>query len=238
MDASRAIFVAAVGGSHPTMTLAVDLFWSFRSPYSYLALPRTCALVEDHDVDVRLRPVYPLAVRDATFFQRTPPQFARYVMLDSRRVAEHEAIPFGMPRPDPIVQDMQTLAVAREQPLIGRLMRLAAAAQRRERSLAFAREVSRLIWGGSVDGWHTGDHLETAALRAGLSLAELEAQAEADPQAMEAVIEANQRDHARSGHWGVPTFVFEGEPFFGQDRFDLLVWRLKQHGLKRRVGAA
>jgi 2-hydroxychromene-2-carboxylate isomerase len=25
--------------------------------------------------------------------------------------------------------------------------------------------------------------------------------------------------------------VFEGEPFFGQDRFDLLVWRLRQHGL-------
>jgi hypothetical protein len=25
--------------------------------------------------------------------------------------------------------------------------------------------------------------------------------------------------------------VFAGEPFFGQDRLDLLVWRLEQHGL-------
>jgi len=32
----------------------------------------------------------------------------------------------------------------------------------------------------------------------------------------------------------VPTMVFEGEPFFGQDRLDLLVWRLEQHGLARR----
>jgi 2-hydroxychromene-2-carboxylate isomerase len=28
--------------------------------------------------------------------------------------------------------------------------------------------------------------------------------------------------------------VFEGEPFFGQDRFDQLVWRLRQAGLLDR----
>jgi 2-hydroxychromene-2-carboxylate isomerase len=45
------------------MTLSVDLFFSFRSPYSYLALPKTLKLVADYDVTVNLRPVYPLAVR-------------------------------------------------------------------------------------------------------------------------------------------------------------------------------
>lgn len=119
------------------MSLTVDLFWSFRSPCSYLALPRTWALARDFKVDVRLRAVNPLAVRDATFFQRTPPQFARCVKLDSRRVARNAGIAFGLPRPDAIVQDMPTLVVA-------------------------------------------------------------------------------------------------GEPCFGQDRFDLLIWRLEQHGLERR----
>ena len=28
--------------------------------------------------------------------------------------------------------------------------------------------------------------------------------------------------------------VFQGEPFFGQDRIDLLVWRMKQRGLRSR----
>jgi hypothetical protein len=28
--------------------------------------------------------------------------------------------------------------------------------------------------------------------------------------------------------------VFEGEPFFGQDRIELLLWRLRQHGLEPR----
>jgi 2-hydroxychromene-2-carboxylate isomerase len=50
------------------MTLSVDLFFSFRSPYSYLALPRTMRLVADYDATVNLRPVYPLAVRVPGFF--------------------------------------------------------------------------------------------------------------------------------------------------------------------------
>lgn len=216
------------------MTLTVDLFWSFRSPYSYLVLPRTNRLVEEFDVDVRLRPVYPLAVRDAGFFERTPPGFARYVALDARRVAQHAGIPFGAPKPDPVVQDMKTLAIAPEQPRIRRLMHLGAAAQQRGRALAFATEVSRLIWGGTVEGWDQGTHLAEAAARAGLDGAQLEAHAAAEPAALEALIESNQRDHAASGHWGVPTFVFEGEPFFGQDRFELLVWRMQQRGLSPR----
>ena len=27
-------------------------------------------------------------------------------------------------------------------------------------------------------------------------------------------------------------FVLEGEPFFGQDRIDVLLWRMKQKGLQ------
>jgi len=43
--------------------LDVDLYWSFRSPYSYLATARIVALTRRYDVDVRLRVVLPLAVR-------------------------------------------------------------------------------------------------------------------------------------------------------------------------------
>ncbi len=90
------------------MTLAVDLFFSFRSPYSYLALPKTLKLIADYDATVNLRPVYPLAVRVPGFFKRADPRFARYIVLDSRRVAERDNIPFrfhrviGGSRPPPI----------------------------------------------------------------------------------------------------------------------------------------
>lgn len=219
------------------MTTSVDLFWSFRSPYSYLALPKIMGLVARYDLEVRARPVYPLAVRAPDFFERTDPLFARYVVMDSARIAEREGIAFRFPRPDPIVQDMTTLKIAAEQPYIHRLTRLGAAAQLAGRGLAFIDEVGRLLWDGSVRGWNEGEHLAKATDRAGLDLAALEAGIAADTATYDAVIAKNQNDHRAAGHWGVPTFAFEGEPFFGQDRIELLLWRLEQKGLKRRPDA-
>ncbi len=216
------------------MTLSVDLFYSFRSPYSYLALPKTLKLVETYDLTVNLRPVYPLAVRVPGFFKKANPQFARYVVRDSTRVAEFEGIPFRFPRPDPIVQDMTTLDVATEQPYIHRLTRLGAMAQLEGRSLVFTHALARVMWDGTVAGWNEGDHLARAAKAAGFDLAAMDAAIASDPDRYEQVIADNEKDHAASGHWGVPTFVFEGEPFFGQDRIDLLVWRMEKKGLAKR----
>jgi 2-hydroxychromene-2-carboxylate isomerase len=218
------------------MTLSVDLFFSFRSPYSYLALPKTLKMIADYDVAVNLRPVYPLAVRVPGFFKRANPQFARYVVLDSSRVAKHENIPFRFPRPDPIVQDMATLDVAADQPYIHRLTRLGAAAQLQGRSLVFVDAISRVLWDGTVKGWNEGDHLSSAATAAGFDLATMDAAVAADPDRYEQIIVDNEKDHAASGHWGVPTFVFDNEPFFGQDRIDMLIWRMQSKGLTRRAG--
>ena len=216
------------------MTLSVDLFYSYRSPYSYLALPRTMRLVAEYDLTVNLRPVYPLAVRVPGFFKKTNPQFLRYVALDSRRVAQRENIPYGFPRPDPIMQDLTTLEVAAHQPYVHRLTRLAAAAQIEGKSLPFTYAITKPIWDGSVSGWHEGDHLAKAASSAGFDLAAMDAAVTADPDRYEKIIAGNEQDHANSGHWGVPTFVFENEPFFGQDRINLLVWRMESKGLTRR----
>ena len=155
-------------------------------------------------------------------------------MLDSSRVAKHENIPFRFPRPDPIVQDMATREVAEEQPYIHRLTRLGAAAQAEGRSLVFVEAISRVLWDGSVKGWKEDDHLARAAAAAGFDLPAMDAAVTADPDRFEAIIADNEKAHAASGHWGVPTFVFENEPFFGQDRIDLLIWRMQGRGLTRR----
>lgn len=216
------------------MTLAVDVFWSFRSPYSYLATPRLVRLARDYDVDVNVRVVLPIAVRIEGFFDRVNPLWPPYLMRDTFRIAQFHGIPYGWPNPDPIVQDYATRQVAKEQPYIYRLTRLGVEAARRGRALPFVAETSRVIWGGDVQGWHEGTHLAEAAARAGLDLAAMDAAVAADPASHDATIEQNQRDLETAGHWGVPTMVFQGEPFFGQDRIDLLVWRMEQHGLRRR----
>jgi 2-hydroxychromene-2-carboxylate isomerase len=217
------------------MSLRFDLYWSFRSPYSYLVTGRIVELASSHDVEVAVRPVYPLAVRQPDFFQRVNPLWPPYLLRDTTRIAEMLGIPYSWPRPDPIVQDFARGVIPEQQPYIHRLTRLGVAAVERGRGLPFIDAVSRVIWSGEVDGWDTGDHLAAAAARAGLDLAELDAAIEAEPERHEAAIQANQRDHAAAGHWGVPTMVLDGEPFFGQDRFDVLVWRLRQKGLRARA---
>jgi 2-hydroxychromene-2-carboxylate isomerase len=79
-----------------------------------------------------------------------------------------------------------------------------------------------------VDGWNEGDHLAEATSRAGLSLAEFDASIAADPDGPELSLEQNDAALRSAGHWGVPTLVFQGEPFFGQNRIDALRWRLTQ----------
>lgn len=215
------------------MTLQADLFFSFRSPYSYLAIGRYRAMAEEWDVDIALRPVYPLAIREPDFFERNHPNWLRYTFTDMFRVAQFHDIPFGPPRPDPIVQNVMTRQISEEQPYIFRLTRLGQVAARRSKGLCFAHEAAKLIWGGA-ENWHEGEHLTGAAQRAGLDLAELDAEALSDADALDTEIHANQAALEAGGHWGVPTLVFEGEPFFGQDRIEMVLWRMQQKGLEKR----
>lgn len=218
------------------MALSIDVFWSFRSPYSYLATGRLVALRAEYDLDVMVRPVYPLAVRSEDFFDRVNPLWPPYLLRDTARIAEMEGIPYRWPNPDPVVQlvdEKGRRTTAKDQPHIARLTRLGQLASERGSGLPFIDEVSRLIFGGTED-WHQGDHLSEAAERAGLDLEEMDRAIVTDEARLEEAIEANQDALAAAGHWGVPTCVFEGEPFFGQDRLDPLVWRMKQHGLAAR----
>ena len=216
------------------MALSIELFWSFRSPYSYILLPRIIGLQRDFDVDVDLRVVHPAAIRNPSYFARMDPLARPYFMADSARAAAFLDMPFRRPIPDPISQDPLTLTIAPDQPLATRLGRLGIAATERGHGLTFADEVSRLLWDGTVTGWDSGDHLAQAAARAGLDLAELAASVAADPAHYDAKLVKNDALLRAAGHWGVPTMVFAGEVFFGQDRFDVLLWRLHKAGLSRR----
>ncbi len=219
----------------PAEPLEIDVFWSFRSPWSYLATPRLAEWQQRYALAIRFRPVYPLAIRSPDFFDRIHPLWPSYFMRDVFRVAEYLGLPFARPQPDPVVQEVREgrFVTGREQPYIHRLTRLGVVAEERGRGIVFADEVARLIWSGTED-WHAGDHLARATERAGLDLAELDEVAQKERTRLEAVIEQNQADHEAAGHWGVPTCAFRGEPFFGQDRLDVLLWRLRQHGLAER----
>ena len=213
------------------MTQSIDLYFSFRSPYSYMAAQFTGAIEDDFDVTLQLRPVLPLAIREPGFFSEANLYRVKYILLDWPRRAEMLGLPHIWPDPDPIVRDGETRKVAAEQPHIHRLSHLGVEAQRRGRGAAFAAAVSRLIFGGTA-GWDQGEHLSEAVQAVGLDLADME-RAIGDGASHAAEVQENQKAQLAAGHSGVPLFVYREEPFFGQDRIDSLRWRLQQDGLAR-----
>jgi 2-hydroxychromene-2-carboxylate isomerase len=188
----------------------------------------------DYDVRANVRVVYPIAVREPDFFAKSDPLWFSYLMKDVYRTAEFVGLPFMWPRPDPVKMDFETRTYPKEQPHIYRLSQLGVAATEAGKGLAFLDEVSRTIWGGATPDWHLGDHLAKAATRAGLDLATLDATVAAETERLDRVIQGNQEAQRGAGHYGVPLMAFDNEPFFGQDRFDQLKWRLLQKGMTKR----
>ena len=216
------------------MTLSFDFYFSFRSPYSYLATPQVEALMARYDITPRMRIVTPIAIRIPGFFKSVNPLWPPYLLRDTFRIAQMHDIPYRWPKPDPIIMDVAKGEVAEDQPFIHGVSRMGVAAERAGKGFAFVRRAAHAIWSGEVDNWHEGGHLARAATEAGLD-ADAIAEAVADGgDDLAAEIAKNEADQRNAGHWGVPLFVFEHEPFFGQDRLNHLIWRMRQAGLKER----
>ena len=211
------------------MSAHIDVYFSFRSPYSYLAAPQLLKLKDDFDVQLSLRPVLPLAIREPDFFSPSNIKRARYIMIDFPRRCEMLGMACQWPSPDPIVQDLNSYKIAAEQPYIHWLCHLGVEANTRGRGVEFAYEISQLIFGGTKD-WDQGEHMAKACARAGLELSAMEAALKDGQQADE--LEANQAALEAAHHWGVPTCVYKGAPFFGEDRIETLRWQLTKDGLK------
>jgi 2-hydroxychromene-2-carboxylate isomerase len=183
----------------------------------------------------RMRIVLPIAIRIPGFLKNVNPLWPPYLLRDTFRISQMNDIPYRWPRPDPIVMDIGAGEVAIEQPYIYRVSRLGVAAARAGRGFPFVRQAAHAIWSGETDNWHEGEHLSRALEAAGLDAAETERTAREHAADIDAEIAKNETDQRAAGHWGVPLFVFENEPFFGQDRLDHLIWRMKQSGLKERT---
>ena len=209
----------------------LEIYWSFRSPYSYLAVDRLAAIARDFEVDVDFRPVRPLAMREQDFFERGRKQFLPYLMQDAPREAERLGVPLGPPIPDPLKMDFASGKVDPEQPYLTMVMGLAIAACAERRGLEFASVVGRSIWGGKQN-WHEPEIIAATLSEAGFDYEALTAWAQENQTAINETIEKNEAAQLVH-HWGVPLMVLDGEPFFGQDRLDSLVWRLEQKGLRR-----
>ncbi len=208
----------------------IDLYWSMRSPFCYLALDRLLALDAEPGVTVSVKHVWPGAMRRKGYFKTLNENYTTYHRRDTERLAAYLDIPYARPRPDPLMFDKDTMEPLPldQQPHIGLLTRMGVLALEQGKGMAYLDQVMRLVWGGGQQDWHLGDHLAEAVGRAGLDFTALSTRAEAEADRLDSLIAAAGNDLQAAGHWGVPCMVLDGEPFFGQDRLALLQWRLDQ----------
>lgn len=197
----------------PGKPLACELWFSFRSPYSYLALEQIEAILAPHGVPLVLRPIAPMVARGLPM-----PQVKKlYIVRDAKREADRLGIPFGE-LCDPLGSGVDhCLAIAhwalRRSPADG---------------LAFARSAMRGIWAEARD---VSEYVDLRALveRAGLPWDEAR-EALGDPEAAKAA-KAHAEDLTVIGLWGVPSFRLGDFVAWGQDRLPLLADRLRRHAL-------
>ena len=229
--------------------LEIDVFYSMRSPYSYLSLFRLAYLHSNYNVNVNMKVIFPIAVRTSKSGGSGGKSelagrwyFWGYSAgLDAPRTGRYEGIPFRWANPDPIVNDVyppaeatQSVAPMEKQPYISWLTRLAMAAKLEGKALEYPLAVSPLIWGARAPLGEWPLRVEAAVESIGMNYNAVIKDIQANPEKYDTVWEQHQDEFQMTGQGGVPTMSWNGEPFFGQDRFDQLFWRLRQNGLTVR----
>jgi len=215
--------------------MKIDLYFSYRSPYSYLILPRMLKLKEKYDIEINFKVVYPIAIRMPEWFEgKNFFTFFFFKMIDMRLQAKKLGIPFTSKlKPDPIRQNIMTGKISSHQPYIFDICHLGQMAQMKGVGMEFAFEVSSLIFGG-VENWNTNENLSEAAKKVGLDLNQLRESVNVHEEEIIGQIKQNQVDQLNAGHHGVPLTVIGDKHFFGQDQFDKIMETLKENGLKER----
>jgi len=215
--------------------MKIDLYFSYRSPYSYLILPRMLKLKEKYDIEINFKVVYPIAIRMPEWFEgKNFFTFFFFKMIDMRLKAKKLGIPFTSKlKPDPIRQNIMTGKISSHQPYIFDICHLGQMAQIKGVGMEFAFEVSSLIFGG-VENWNTDENLSEAAKKVGLDLNQLRESVNVHEEEIIGQIKQNQVDQLNAGHHGVPLTVIGDKHFFGQDQFDKIMETLKEKGLKER----
>lgn len=197
----------------------LEMWFSFRSPYSYLALDRIAELASRFDVELTLRAVLPMVQRGVP----APTVKRMYIVHDAQREADRLGIPFGN-LAEPIGKGVENcLAIAKY-------------ATDRGMGMAFARSAMQGIWSEARDVSEYVD-LRAVVERAGLDWEEARAALAPEAEAgWKAWAASNAEDLVTVGLWGVPSFRAGEYVAWGQDRIDLLADRLRRHAAARAAG--
>ena len=178
---------------------AIEMFFSFRSPYSYLAIWRLYHGTYQHprNAKLELKPILPMVTRGLP----VPRKKKMYILKDAARIARYESIPFGKVR-DPL-GDSVTACI--------HLFYAVESSKRLEVSY----DVMHRIWAQGQDISHP-DILKNLCLHYKVDYQEITLSIRNENSFTHA--ENNRKTLTHYGLWGVPSFRKGNVVVWGQDR--------------------
>jgi 2-hydroxychromene-2-carboxylate isomerase len=199
------------------VSLVVDYFLAPQSPWTYLGHERFADIAKKAGARVNLLPVdlgriFPIS--GGLPLAKRAPQRQAYRLVELKRFSEHLGLPLNLhPRYFPVSYDDATkLLVAVD-------MHDGAQA-----AMALLGSLLRAVW---AEERNIADERERGAMLAALGLPGRRID-DAQSQAVSERYEAHTQRAVDLGVFGAPTYIIDGEMFWGQDRLDFVQRRLSR----------
>jgi 2-hydroxychromene-2-carboxylate isomerase len=199
------------------LSVTVDYYFAPQSPWAYLGHVRLAQIARDAGATVRVLPVdlggkvFPIS-GGLPLGQRAPQRQA-YRLLELQRYADHLQAPLHLkPRFFPVSGDAAArLIVAVDQH------------DGADAAMALTGAILTAVWASERN---IADEQVLAELLAECSLSP-ERLAQSHSQAVQDRYEAHTQQAIEAGVFGAPSYVVDGELFWGQDRLDFVERKLK-----------
>ncbi|MBG08218.1 MAG: hypothetical protein CME68_05630 [Halobacteriovoraceae bacterium] len=183
-------------------SINLDFYFSFRSPYSYISLDRVFNLEKKYKIKLNIKPVLPMVMRGLP----VPSQKGLYIIRDTSRLARVLNIPFGKIS-DPVGKGVENC------------MALYQFVKDNGKEREFLLSATKGCWSESLNLADPKD-LKKVISRIGLNFDS--AKGLLEKENWREMTSKNQKELEELGLWGVPSFHYKGQSFWGQDRISFL----------------
>ena len=194
------------------MSKTVDYFFSPMSPWTYLGHARFAGMAQRHGAVIKVKPtdfgkVFPLS--GGVPVAKRAPQRQAYRLVELRRFRDHLKLPLNLqPKFFPVPADLAACFII-----------AAGRAGGSDAAMRLAGAVLRACW-AEERNIADAETLNAICREQGMDAGALAAAAQSE--AVKAEYEANTQEAIARNVFGAPSYVIDGEIFWGQDRLEFV----------------
>ncbi|MCG5260718.1 2-hydroxychromene-2-carboxylate isomerase [Cupriavidus gilardii] len=194
------------------MSKQIDYYFSPQSPYVYLGHARFTEIAARHGAQVNLKPCdlgKVFATSGGLPLAQRPPQRQAYRLVELARWRDYLGVPLNPePRYFPVSGDPAS-----------RLIIAARLAHGTARAMALLGAIGQALW---AEERNIADAATLAELADRLDLDGAALLKASEGQGVQEEYAGHTQDAISAGVFGAPWYVYDGQPYWGQDRLDFL----------------